>query len=191
MTNQPPVSTKGYVGAESFGFAIKNRLFSFLARFGPGGKWRVRFHRWRGVKIGNNVTIGPDTIVETAFPHWVSIGDDVQIGTRVLILARIHSLEPSRLKIEGDSFASVRIEAEANVGAGVIILPNVRIGRGAVVAAGSVVTASVPPMTMVQGNPAVPVARCGLPLTWDVPLKEFMRQLKPLGTPSKAPTRPK
>ena len=61
-----------------------------------------------------------------------------------------------------------------------IILPNVVIGRGAVVAAGSVVTRSVPPMTVVQGNPAVPVAQCGVPLGPDVTQKEFSRRLKPL-----------
>ena len=41
------------------------------------------------------------------------------------------------------------------------MLPNVVIGRGSVVAAGSVVTTSVPPMTLVQGNPAKPVAQVG------------------------------
>ena len=52
--------------------------------------------------------------------------------------------------------------------------------QGAVVTAGSVVTQSVPPMTVVQGNPAVPVARCGVPLGADVSLKAFSRRLKPL-----------
>jgi serine acetyltransferase len=62
----------------------------------------------------------------------------------------------------------------------VIILPNVVIGHGAVVTAGSVVTRSVPPMTVVQGNPAVPVARCGIPFTPTTTSKEFARRLKPL-----------
>jgi serine acetyltransferase len=63
----------------------------------------------------------------------------------------------------------------------VIILPNVTIGRGAVVTAGSVVTQSVPPMTIVQGNPAVPIANCGIPLSPpEITLKEFSRRLRPL-----------
>jgi acetyltransferase-like isoleucine patch superfamily enzyme len=74
----------------------------------------------------------------------------------------------------------VKIEEDAFVGPGAIILPNVVIGRGAVVTAGSVVTKSVPPMTLVQGNPAVAIAKCGVPLTPDITLKEFSRRLTPL-----------
>ena len=46
--------------------------------------------------------------------------------------------------------------------------------------AGSVVTHSVPAMTIVEGNPAVPIAKCGVPLWPDTPLKEFSRELKDL-----------
>jgi serine acetyltransferase len=74
----------------------------------------------------------------------------------------------------------VKIERDAFVGPGVIILPNVVVGQGAVITAGSVVTQSVPPMTVVQGNPAVPVATCGIPLGKDISVKEFSRRLKPL-----------
>jgi acetyltransferase-like isoleucine patch superfamily enzyme len=71
----------------------------------------------------------------------------------------------------------VTIEADAFIGPGALILPNVVIGRGAVVTAGSVVTKSVPPMIMVQGNPAVAIAKCGVPLTPEVSLKAFSRRL--------------
>jgi acetyltransferase-like isoleucine patch superfamily enzyme len=74
----------------------------------------------------------------------------------------------------------VKIEQGAFIGPGAIILPNVIVGHGAVVTAGSVVTRSVPAMTVVQGNPAVPVAKCGVPLKFDMTLKEFSRRLKPL-----------
>jgi acetyltransferase-like isoleucine patch superfamily enzyme len=87
---------------------------------------------------------------------------------RVVVIA--HFRETQGVKIEQDAF----------LGPGVIILPNVTIGRGAVVTAGSVVSQSVPPMTVVQGNPAVPIASCGIPLSDKIPLKEFSRRLKPL-----------
>ena len=72
------------------------------------------------------------------------------------------------------------IEEDAFIGPGVIILPNVVIGRGAVVTAGSVVTRSVKPMTVVQGNPAVPIAECGVPLRAGLSVKEFSANLRPL-----------
>jgi acetyltransferase-like isoleucine patch superfamily enzyme len=61
-----------------------------------------------------------------------------------------------------------------------MILPNVTIGRGAVVSAGSIVKRSVPPLTMVQGNPAEPVAECGVPLLRDTRLKDFYKRLRPI-----------
>jgi serine acetyltransferase len=74
----------------------------------------------------------------------------------------------------------VKIEEDVFVGPGAIILPNVVIGRGSVVTAGSVVTRSVPPMTVVQGNPAIPVARCGIPMGTKVTVKEFSKRLRPV-----------
>jgi acetyltransferase-like isoleucine patch superfamily enzyme len=109
----------------------------------------------------------------------VSIGSGVAIGIRTTIIAHFRS------NIGGEAGApssapTVRIEDDVFLGPGVIVLPNVTIGRGAVVNAGSVVTKSVAPMTMVQGNPAAPIARCGLPLGMNTPLKEFYRSLRPL-----------
>jgi len=156
-----------------------NRLYQLLARILPGGETiRVMLHRARGVHIGRNVFISEDVTLETACPHLISIEDRAWIGIGVTIIAHFREL------VEG-----VRIESDVFVGPGVIILPNVVIGRGAVVAAGSVVTRSVPPMTVVQGNPAVPVARCGVPLSPHVTQKEFSRQLKPLAVRAAGPKR--
>lgn len=150
---------------------LVNRTFQLLARILPGSQTlRVSLHRARGVCIGKRVWIGYDVILETSHPSLITIEDGVSISMRVTIIA--HFRESQGVKIEQDAF----------VGPGVIILPNVVIGRGAVVTAGSVVTQSVPPMTVVQGNPAVPVARCGIPLGLDVTVKEFSRCLKPLAS---------
>jgi serine acetyltransferase len=59
-------------------------------------------------------------------------------------------------------------------------LPGTVIGQGAVVTAGSVVTQSVPPMTVVQGNPAKAIATVGLPLKMNVSVRQFSKRLKPL-----------
>jgi serine acetyltransferase len=151
-----------------------NRLFQLLARVLPGARsLRVVLHRWRGVRIGKNVWIGYDVVLDTSRPFLVTLEDGCAISMRVTVVA--HFRESTGVKIERDAF----------IGLGAIILPNVVIGHGSVVTAGSVVTRSVPPMTVVQGNPAVPVAKCGIPLGPDVTLKEFTRLLRPVlsGTP--------
>ena len=149
------------------GFA--NRFCQHLARSLPGAQsLRVALHRARGVQIGKNVWIGYDVVLDTSRPFLITLEDGCVLSMRVTVLA--HFRESIGVKIEQDAF----------VGAGALILPNVVIGRGAVVAAGSVVTRSVPPMTMVQGNPAVPVARCGVSLGPKISVKEFSLHLQPL-----------
>jgi acetyltransferase-like isoleucine patch superfamily enzyme len=129
----------------------------------------VTLHRLRGVHIGKDVWIGYDVILDTSRPYLITIEDGASLSMRVTVIA--HFRETQGVTIEQDAF----------IGPGAIILPNVTIGRGAVVTAGSVVTQSVPPMTVVQGNPAVPIAVCGIPLSSEeVSLKEFSRRLKPL-----------
>lgn len=155
--------------SENFFRGIRNRLFQHLARILPGARTlRVSLHRARGVHIGKDVWIGYDVVLDTSRPHLITIEDRASLSMRVTVIA--HFRETKGVKIEEDAF----------VGPGAIILPNVVIGRGAVVTAGSVVTKSVPPMTLVQGNPAVAIAKCGVPLTPDVSLKEFSRRLTPL-----------
>lgn len=149
-----------------------NRVLQLLARIVPGAETiRVMLHRARGVHIGKNVWISQDVILETAHPELITIEDRAFIGIRVTIIAHMRELRQG-----------VRIEHDAFVGPGVIILPNVAIGHGAVVTAGSVVTSSVSPMSVVQGNPAVPVATCGIPLRPETTVKEFSRRLKPVST---------
>lgn len=160
--------------SESLLSGMWKRGLQALARYAPGGSTlRVRLHRLRGVSIGEGTFIGTDALIETSNPHLVSIGNEVAIGIRSVIIA--HFRAPER-----ESRSRVRIDDWAFIGPGAIILPNVTIGFGAVVAAGSVVTKSVPAMTMVQGNPAKPVGYCGVPLGVKTPAVEFLRRLKPL-----------
>lgn len=149
---------------------LRNRVLQVLALATPGAEtFRVALHRARGVRIGKGVFISQGVLLETSDPNLISIGDYAFIGVRVTVIAHM------RERCEG-----VRIERNAFVGPGAILLPNVSVGEGAVVTAGSVVTRSVPPMTVVQGNPAVPVARCGIPLVRATTMQEFSRRLKPL-----------
>jgi len=152
---------------------FKNRILQILARVAPGATTtRVRLNRWRGVHIGENVWIGYDAIIETSHPHLVTIRDRAAIGIRSTIIAHYREQQ------------GVVIEEDAVLGPGVIVLPNVTIGRGAIVTAGSVVTKSVPPKTMVQGNPARPIAIVEVPLGLDVSVKEFAKGLRSIAPAS-------
>jgi acetyltransferase-like isoleucine patch superfamily enzyme len=159
---------------ERLGRGAARRLLQLLALYGPGADTlRVRLHRWRGVRIGTGTFIGTDVLIEMAHPQLVSIGDGVDIGARTTIIAHQQG--------EGiPDEPTVRIGDDVFIGPCSTLLPHVTVGDGAVVVAGSVVTKSVPPLTMVQGNPAAPVARCGVPLGRRTAMREFYRALTPI-----------
>ena len=152
---------------------VKDRILQLVAFHAPGAKSvRVRLHRWRGVKIGQNVWIGYQVLLDTSRPDLISVKDNVVISVRAMLIA--HFRGPEGITIEEDAF----------IGPGAIILPNVTIGRGAVVTAGSVVSSSVRAMTVVQGNPARPIATCGVALGEKTNMRQFLRSLRPLERPS-------
>lgn len=146
-----------------------SRVLQLIAHYSPGARTlRAKLHRWRGVKIGKNVWIGYDCVLETSRPHLIQIDDNAELSVRVTLIAHFRGAE------------GIHIGKNVFIGPGAIILPGVVIGEGAVVTAGSVVSSSVPPMTMVQGNPARPVATFGVPLVGDTPIKQFYRTLRPI-----------
>ena len=162
------------------------RVLQMLALALPGAETvRVSLHRARGVKIGDGCFIGTGVMLDTMRPELIRIGDRVALSVRVTVVAHFRDLLAAE---RGSDPYTVEIEDDVFIGPGAIILPGVKIGHGAVVTAGTVVSSSVAPLTMVRGNPARPVARCGIPLGVNTAPSEFYRQLQPLG--SSAPETP-
>ena len=112
------------------------------AEIGEGTKIGAFCDIGRNVKIGKNCNIQCHVTIS----NGCKIGNNVFIGPNTSLLNDKYPIS-KRL-------SPVIIEDNAVIGGGVIILPNVKIGKGAVVGAGSVVTRDVPPNTVVCGNPA-------------------------------------
>ena len=83
------------------------------------------------------------------------IGEDVALGHDVMVLTNTHELGPSTHRAGRLRAGPVHIGDGAWLGARSVVLPGVKVGAGAVVAAGAVVTADVPPDTLVAGIPAL------------------------------------
>lgn len=85
------------------------------------------------------------------------IGCDVMLASNVALVGGDHQIDQIRgpIRLSGrDEFREINIEDDVWVGHGSIILHGVRLGKGCVIAAGSVVTKNVPPMAIYGGNPA-------------------------------------
>lgn len=106
------------------------------------------------IRIGNRSGLGPGC----AIYGGATIGEEVMFGPEVAILSHNHRFDSLEEPIgwQGDSSKEPPvIEDGAWIGLKAIILPGRRIGAGAIVGAGSVVTRDVAPFAIVGGNPAV------------------------------------
>jgi acetyltransferase-like isoleucine patch superfamily enzyme len=112
--------------------------------------------------IGNNVAVGSSTIIEgdvtigdntriqsmVFIPTHTSIGKDVFIGPHAILTNDLYP-PTGKPQLKGPD-----LEDGAVIGANSIILPGIRVGSGAAVAAGAIVTHDVPPRVLALGSPA-------------------------------------
>lgn len=108
------------------------------------------------IDYGKPVTVGRGCFIQQGCTFFgrggITIGDEVFIGPKVNLITINHDPDPeNRSATYG---RPIVIEDKVWIGIGATILPGVRIGYGAIVGAGSVVTRDVPAMTVVAGNPA-------------------------------------
>jgi acetyltransferase-like isoleucine patch superfamily enzyme len=111
-------------------------------------------HLGEGLAIGDNSNIGAYSYVGCS--GFISIGRNVMISPRVSLYAENHVFEDTDrpMKEQGVRRGKIVIEDDCWIAANAIILSNVTVGRGSIVAAGSVVTKDVPPYSIVAGSPA-------------------------------------
>ena len=107
-----------------------------------------------GIRIGRNCLIGEYTVIRGQ--GGVTLGDRVYTSPLAQIIAVNHVFDdPTRPFIDqGITAEGIVVEDDVWLGSGAVVTDGVRIGCGAVVAAGAVVTADVPPHTVVGGVPA-------------------------------------
>jgi acetyltransferase-like isoleucine patch superfamily enzyme len=135
----------GYKILSLYGYCIFRKKVIVFGMFKVGNR--------KNIFIGNNCRI--NTGVYILGLNHVSLGNNVVLSARTMILDSGLDIEHF---IQGDltvhTNAFVKIEDNAWIGAGSIVLPGVTVGHNSIVAAGSVVTTDVKPYTLVGGNPA-------------------------------------
>lgn len=115
------------------------------------------FGSGEGIEIGDYSNFGVNSLIGNSPINPIRIGINVMMGRDVIILTRNHLYSDLTRPMIVQGYSEPRtvvIEDDVWIGARSIILPGRRIGRGAIVGAGSVVTKDVPPYAIVGGNPA-------------------------------------
>jgi acetyltransferase-like isoleucine patch superfamily enzyme len=141
-------------------------MYAYRSQFASCGS-NVHFYPaqsyffYKTIEIGNNVYIGPGAMF-LASDSSIIIKDKVLFGPKVSIIGGNHSTHiigklmfdykiPDKLAADDQP---VIIETDVWVGCGSYILNGVHVGRGAIIAAGAIVTKEVPPYAVVGGVPA-------------------------------------
>jgi maltose O-acetyltransferase len=105
----------------------------------------------RGLRLGRNVFIDSNVVIDGVFPYLITIADECTIATGTVILA--HDASTKR-HLNYSKVGKVYIGKRTFIGANSVILPNVRIGSNVIVGAGSVVSNSLPSGVLAVGCPA-------------------------------------
>lgn len=129
------------------------RLFGMKIGSGSTLHMFATFYDVRNIKIGRDTVIGEWAVLDGRAA--LTIGDHVATATGVMIYNGEHDINDENFKAK---FEPVVIEDYVFIGPRAIILPGVTVKKGAVVAAGAVVTRDVDEFTVVGGVPAKPIA---------------------------------
>ncbi|MEO9894567.1 acyltransferase [Aurantibacter sp.] len=141
-------------------FKIGNKNSIFL---------NCNFDSSSGLKLENNCVINAKCRFDTR--GGISIGSNVSISEEVVLLTAYHDPNTSDFygKING-----IRIEDYVWIGTRAMILPGVTLQKGSLVAAGAVVTKSVPPFEIWGGVPAKKIGERNRELDYTVKYRRFL-----------------
>ena len=154
-----PLLLLRHYGKEGTYFVERRAL---LRRFGHcepdlalASPWDIRGEAH--IFIGRDVYIGPQVLMIADAGAEIHIGDKVMFGPQVKLIASDHRFDDPTRAIKDSGYAAVTGICVGNdvwIGTGAILLKDVRIGDGAVVGAGAVVTSNIGSCEVWAGNPA-------------------------------------
>ena len=159
---------------------IVNKLLALVAGWTlTPSPMRVAIHRLRGVRFSDpgRIFIGEHVTLDAVFPERISIGKDVMLTSGTMILTHYYQPEYA---------GHVFMPGEVKIGDGVffggrsMVIADIEIGNGAIIAAGAVVAGDVASNTIVGGIPAREIGRRGAePVPDTMPsLDELMRSIR-------------
>lgn len=143
-------SLRGWTDAKPVWRVVRNYLLVWVARIAPSLRVRNWALRRLGATVGGGVSWGLEATPDVFWPELLTLGDDVVVGYDSVLLC--HEFLQNEYRT-----GEVVVGDRAMIGAKAVVLPGVRIGADAEVAANSLVTRDVPAGVTVAGVPAQPM----------------------------------
>lgn len=159
----------GRIPSHSIRKALYRHVFGIKIGKHSSIHFGCRMYHSAGIVIGNNTIIGHCCFLDGR--EGLLIGNNVNIAGETAIYTLEHDPNSPTFSAVG---GCVRIEDYAFTGSRALILPDITIGKGAVVAAGAVVTKSVDEYTIVGGVPAKKIGERGRDLTYNLSYAKFL-----------------
>lgn len=139
---------------------IRNFIYKYILKVKMADKVVIYFNTEirapYNLEIGEGSIIGDSCLLDSR--NGIRIGKNVNLSSEVHVWTEQHDYRDPNFKCYATSEMGVVIEDRAWIGSNTIILPRVKIGYGAVVCAGAVVTKDVQPYAVVAGIPAKVIA---------------------------------
>lgn len=170
LTRRPFISPRAQVSAKNLGIGPHCFIDDYVTIYAHPDGGRIALgegvHLYRGTIIevgaGGSVTIGPNTHIQSGcnlkgFLGSLHIGADVQMAPGCGFSPYAHQFGDTTRPIREQGITTrgdIVIEDDVWIGLNVSVLDGVRIGRGAVIGAGSVVTKNIPAYAIAAGAPA-------------------------------------
>ncbi|OQY20911.1 MAG: hypothetical protein B6I34_08040 [Anaerolineaceae bacterium 4572_32.1] len=158
---------------------IRKRWVFFKAYYIRCRADKIKYLRFLGARIGKSCNIYTAPHNFGTEPWLVEIGNNVTLGQGVLLIthdgtSRLFRDNMPGMNPFGNRFGTIVIRDNCFIGNNAILLPGIEIGPDSAVGAGSVVTRTVPPRTIVAGNPARPIK------TLDEYIESYTQRMIPL-----------
>lgn len=160
------------LGRDSFLDAMSRTGVSFGNNVSLGRNSRIECigslkHLGEGMRVGNNVGLGTDCFYGCA--GGITLGDDIMVGNFVSMHSENHVATDTAVPMsqQGVSHLGIEIGSDCWIGAKATILDGVRLGRGSIVAAGSVLTAGDYPEYGIYGGVPAKLIKSRAPLPAD------------------------
>tara|TARA_B100001248_G_C27325558_1_gene428839 strand:- start:398 stop:967 length:570 start_codon:yes stop_codon:yes gene_type:complete len=158
------ITLKGCGKGVKFRSAFTNRIL-FPENINIGSNFSSMGHLYLygnngKISIGNNCAFNTNIQIGASNGEII-IGNYVLIASNVVIRASDHIYKDPDIEIrkQGHKSGKILIEDDVWIGSNSVILKDVKIGRGSIIAAGSVVTKNIEPFSIVAGTPAVKIGK--------------------------------